>query len=116
MTEKICTAQRENTEQINKSTELMRENHRLQEEMKVKQESWEAYEKKIEEQLEALYEEKEKNRNQINCLERIRIENSENLMELKDRVTDLMPTFKPLQPRKREKVQIIQIKKHHGEL
>lgn len=40
----------------------------------------------------------------------------ENLMELKDRVTDLMPTFKPLQPRKREKVQIIQIKKHHGEL
>ena len=37
MTEKICNVQRENTEQINKSTELMRENYRLQEDMKVKQ-------------------------------------------------------------------------------
>ena len=31
----------------------------------------------------------------------------ENMMELKERVADLVPTFKPLQPRKRDKVHLV---------
>lgn len=37
-------------------------------------------------------------------------------MEFKDRVAELVPTFKPLQPRKREKVHFIKTEKYQGEL
>ena len=41
----------------------------------------------------------------------------ENIMELKDKVSELLPTFKPLQPRKRDRIQILQLQEEYqGEL
>ena len=40
----------------------------------------------------------------------------ENLVELKDRVFELLPTFKPLQTKKKDKVQILQFQQTPGEL
>lgn len=38
----------------------------------------------------------------------------ENLIELKDRVFELLPTFKPLQSKKKERVQVLQVENPAG--